>query len=146
MSLSKAVAHEETDWHLAHLRVFDERLASDVPGPSLINSPACQSQPAGARSPLPPSSPPLDWVPHRFEDVFDMLEDGPAEQEDEVQLGGTFTVHGPALDSDPPSQIYDNWGGNLTAEKPTCSNEAQLDELNSHSQYVFTCPLLFIMH
>lgn len=91
-------------------------------GPAQPSPTPVRHCPLWAPDSLPPSSPPLD-LPDMSDNalqVFDDLfsadwEDGP---EEDVGVANASTTHGPALPSDPPDMIYDNWGGFLSHQKP----------------------------
>ncbi|KAA1475151.1 hypothetical protein DENSPDRAFT_883338 [Dentipellis sp. KUC8613] len=123
MPRSKAIVHEATEGHVRNVREHDgegpitDLLAASDEIPS-------HEEPL-LHSPLLPSSPGC------FEFIFSPDNKGTASLDDsqlsegpELLFAVPATVHGPALPSDPPSQIYDDYGGNLAAYKPTLNNPA----------------------
>ncbi|KAJ7623988.1 hypothetical protein B0H17DRAFT_1288766 [Mycena rosella] len=98
--LSKAVAHEDRNRHVNRVRTLD-RAPAEMSSPlrptgSEDGSHSRSASPSPSGTPSPPSP---DPVPDLF--------------------GGRPSVHGPALPSDDPNQIYDDFSGEVARNRPS---------------------------
>jgi hypothetical protein len=110
--LSQAVVHEDRTSHVAYVRSLDREPAA-MSSPLRATRPANSDSESSSRSSPTPSSSPPSRDP--VDDSFDLFGGIPSA----FLPGGLPSVHGPALASDDPNQIYDDFSGELAHNRPS---------------------------
>ncbi|KAJ7848534.1 hypothetical protein B0H13DRAFT_1906711 [Mycena leptocephala] len=119
MPLSRAVTHEDFKSHVDRVRRMDREPAPmSSPLASEAGSPSSHSRSASPTpSGIPVSSRPTS-------DLFDLFGGRP-----------TQSVHGPALPSDDPNQIYDDFAGELAQNRPSPNQSSEFDSSDDEDAY-----------
>lgn len=105
--LSQAVIHEDRQTHVARVRNLD-REAAPMSSPLRATQGADSDSESGSTpsgTPSPPNCDPID-------EDYDLFAGIPS-------FTGIPSVHGPALPSDDPNQIYDDFSGELARNRPS---------------------------
>jgi hypothetical protein len=125
MPLSRAATHEDLKSHVDHVRKMDRE-------PAPMSSPLHVASELGSEAGSPSShsrfaSPTPSGIPASSlptSDLFDLFGGRP-----------TQSVHGPALPSDDPNQIYDDFAGELAQNRPSPNESSEFDSSDDEDAY-----------
>ncbi|KAJ6460727.1 hypothetical protein DFH09DRAFT_1496906, partial [Mycena vulgaris] len=122
LALSRAVIHEDLQAHVDRVRSMDR-------APVAMSSPLHTSLDLDSESESGSSTPSGSPSPRRdpLEDSFDLF-------------GGRPSVHGPALPSDNPYQIYDDFAGEIALNRPSPDDDSSTSSDDEESYNNFPDP------
>ena len=147
LSLSLAIRHEDSNRHVYHVRMKDNvenfvelhPTASSTTFDSHLHDHSTQADPRrrvwhaadGTSGALASDRPMFNvvtaadpWLETDDGAPFSAASLGTAQNQShsvtglDGRIGGSAAVHGPALEDDQPGQIYDNWGGCMSFNRP----------------------------